>query len=255
MPIKFLVFFSIVFSSALSFAQAENTDQSKTNPWEGFYASGSYSSLNSKLTSYSNNSYNGDDTSQTVINKSSKASMGLQLGHNWQFDSIIAGLEIDIGPNSMNQSSCRGVREPGTPCGDWYFGTLNLTSETKYQGAFLGKLGHQFDDFMFYISGGLVYLKSKNIMNVDCPSGCGATDANPLITTTTVSKNKLALAYGVGGEYMLDKNWRLGVDYLYFKSPHLSQSLTHDATYGPQVITSTNSNSNSLLRAKLIYAF
>lgn len=247
------IFFTFLYSNIVC---ADITDSSTSEQrWHGFYMSAGSSAFQNKLTTYSNNSYNGDDTSQTVVDKNKKSFGALQIGYNWQIDSYIFGLESDVGSATLNKTSCRGSRDPATPCADYYYGTLNLTGETKYKGALLGKIGYEVSNFMFYVTGGVVALKVSNILNVDCPSGCGATDANAITSTTTVSRNKLVTAYGLGGEYFLDKNWRLGLDYLFFKTPDLSQSLTHTATYGPQVITSTNSTHNSLLRVKLIYSF
>ena len=270
MKSKFAVILLMALRPALSYAQTEVTETpevtsvvaSATNTtvqshgrWEGSYISGAYSLLRNELNSYSNNLYNGADTSLLTSNKSSAGTASIQVGYNWQIDSYVVGVEADVGTNTLSNTSCRGGQYSNTPCGDTYYGTLNLTGETKYQGALLGKLGYDFNDFMLYTLAGAAFIKATNILNVDCPTGCGAFDAIAITNTTAISRNKVEFAYGFGGEYMLDANLRFGLDFLYFKSPDLTQSITHDATYGPQVITSANTSSNSLVRAKLIYAF
>lgn len=117
-------------------------------------------------------------------------------------------------------------------------------------------MGYTFSDLMIYATGGFASVKSSNTLDVHCPEGCGLSDDIAYTAAQTVSQNKLRPIYGVGSEYAIDKRWRIGADYLFFKSPALTQSLTHStASYGSQVITSSISNKYELLRVRLIYGF
>lgn len=242
--------------NAQTVADSTESNIAVTGAWDGFYVAGSYgySKDNSNLSS--NFTYNGGGL-QNIIHQfnQTKYIPGIQFGYNHQIDSYILGLEVDVAPATFNQTGCARVSSNGPDCGDWYYGGLNLTAETKYKGAAKLRFGYKLSDFMLYASGGLAYAKVNNTLNINCPDGCTEADANAITSTTTVSENILRFIYGFGGEYMFDDNWRLGVDYYNFKLPDLSQSITHQATYGQQLITSTSSNSYSQLKFRIIHSF
>lgn len=250
---KITTFILLSFMSISSFSQSN--DISSANNWAGFYIAGSLGSFENKSSVYSDNIYGSYSPNATYATKINKSNLGIQAGYNWNIDSYILGIELDASPSKISKSTCRGSQDPTTNCGDYYYGTLTLVNEISYLGAIKGRVGYAFSDFMIYASGGLAYAKATNTLNVDCPSGCGASDANAITTSSTVSKNSINFTYGVGAEYSIDKTWKLGADYMYFKVPNLNQTLYHVATYGTQTMIANNSNSNSLYRLRLIYNF
>jgi opacity protein-like surface antigen len=250
----FLALFLSVFSS-LSFSQLQSDTTSRHSPWNGPYVSASYGVLDKQSEVYTNNLYNGYNSPYTNSLDSNQSSAGIQLGYLWAFNSYILGIEADFNPATLKNSECRASMYPDPPCKAWE-GYLNVSTETKYQGSLRMKMGYVFSDFMFYVTGGFSAAKISSTLDVQCPYGCGLSDDSAYTGSKTISQNKLLATYGVGGEYMFDKHWRLGADYLFFKSPSQSQSLIHSgAGYGPQIITSRTSNKYELLRLRLIYAF
>ena len=260
--------FAILVAGALSTSVSAETNLDLTESallkhgaWEGFYVAGSYgySKDNSNLSSNYNYpalvSYGDSPFSSSNTANSKKYNPGIQFGYNWKIDSYILGLEADLSPSAIKQSGCSRVESAGGVCGDDWYGQLKLAAETNYKGAVKLRFGYQISDFMVYATGGVAYANISNTLNVNCPSGCSLYDGNAFTSTTTVSKNALRFAYGLGGEYRVYENWKLGMDYFYFTLPDLSQAVTHAASYGQQDITSTISNSYSQLKFRLIYSF
>jgi len=247
--------FSISVNAQAALDSTES-NPAKTGSWEGFYVAGSYGYSKDNGNLESSFSYNGGGLQN--INSPlhlTKFVPGIQFGYNYQIDSYILGLEADISPSAISKANCARVSSSGPDCGDGYYGGLNLSEKAKYKGALKLRFGYQLTDIMLYASSGLAYANLSNTLNINCPSGCTPSDANPITSTTTISKNEVRFTYGLGAEYKLDGNWKMGADYFYFRLPDLSQSITHQATYGPQVITSTNSNSYSQLKFRIIYSF
>ena len=252
---KYLLALLLSACSCLTFSQTSSDTPTHSSQWSGPYVSASYGVLNKQSEIYTNNLYNGYNSPYTNTLDSNQSSAGIQLGYLWAFDSYILGVEADFNPATLKNSECRASMYPDPPCKSWE-GYMNVSTETKYQGSVRLKFGYAFSDFMLYVTGGLAAAKISSTLDVQCPYGCGLSDDSAYIASRTTSQNKLSATYGVGGEYMFDKHWRLGADYLFFKSPSQSQSLIHsDASYGPQVITSRISNKYDLLRLRLIYAF
>lgn len=252
---KFLLALLLSAFSSLAFSQPASNSDIHPKEWAGPYVSFSYDNLNNQSEIYTNNFYNGYNSPYTNNTSSNKSSAGIQAGYLWAFDSYILGVEADFNPATLKNSECRASMYPDPPCRAWE-GYMNVFSETKYQGSIRLKFGYAFSDFMLYVTGGLAATKVSSTLDVQCPYGCGLSDDSAYSASRTLSQNKLSATYGVGGEYLFNMHWRLGADYLFFKSPNLSQSLIHsDASYGPQVITSSISNKYELLRLRLIYAF
>lgn len=252
---KRLSFCILSLITQLSLAQTTPLDVSKSNQWEGFYLSGSIGSLKGTSEIYTNNLYNGYNSPYTNISDANKSSAGLQLGYHWALNSYIFGIEADVNPSTLKSTECRASMYPDPACSFWH-GYMNVASETKYKGSLRLKMGYAFSDLMVYVTGGLASVKTSNTLDIHCPDGCGLSDDIAYAGTQAISQNKLRATYGLGGEYAIDKHWRIGADYLFFKSPALTQSLTHStASYGPQVITSSISNKYELLRVRLIYGF
>lgn len=227
-----------------------------TSAWQGFYLAGSYGLAKDSSNLSSSFTYNGGglQTSNNPIDLT-KSTPGIQFGYNHQINSYIFGIEADVSPLTMGQAHCARVASGGPDCGDSYWGGVNLESKSKYKGSAKLRLGYQLNDFMVYVNGGLAYASTTNKLNIDCPSGCTASDAVGFNSITNLSKNLLRFTYGFGGEYMIDRNWRLGLDYSYFRLPDLTQVIVHQATYGPEIITSKNSDAFSQLKLRLIYSF
>lgn len=108
---------------------------------------------------------------------------GLYAGYNWQFSDFVVGLEADATFNPTKKSITNA--------------TLGkVTAKSTWSAGVKGRVGLAVDNFMPYLSAGLVASDYKMIAN----------------NVTKKSKN-VSLSLGGGLEYALDENIRLRADY------------------------------------------
>ncbi len=136
---------------------------------------------------------------------------GAQIGYNWQFGSLVAGVEADInylnaGRNSAYTYTSTGPSAP-------FQGTYTVNNgrdHGNYFGTVRGRLGFAFDRALIYATGGLAY----------GANGRGAsatyTGANGTATYDAGrSSDRLGYAIGAGIEYAVSNNWTVKGEYLY----------------------------------------
>jgi len=241
-----------------AYAEGTTTTESHTpkSSWEGLYVGGSLGVVHDRTSFYSNNSYNGSTNGggKNVL-ASDHGIAGLQLGYNWLFDSYLVGLTSDVNFGSFKQTACRGAATTSTACGDSLNGTMDMENDTKLLGTVRAKAGYVFGDFVPYVTTGVALARLTNTTTIDCPSGCGVNDNIPGFNTATNRNTALRLTYGIGGEYRLAQNWRVGGEFMYLRFPSQSVSFTHNATFGPQVITSSQPSTYNAFKVNLIYTF
>jgi outer membrane immunogenic protein len=119
---------------------------------------------------------------------------GGQIGFNWQFaPHWVAGIEADVGHLGINRSFV-DIDSPEVVLGvktDWY-GTVR------------GRLGYTSSPSLFYITGGVAYVRVTN--NYDEP-----------IIGVVAARTETARGWTAGGgiETMLGGNWSAKAEYLY----------------------------------------
>jgi outer membrane immunogenic protein len=118
------------------------------------------------------------------------ALLGGQLGYNWQFGSVVFGVETDADWTNLTGNSTGSVclADGGGSCQtkqDW-FGTTR------------GRIGYAFGRWLPYVTGGAAYGDIKALQS----NG----------TSTTV---KFGWTAGGGLEYSIDRNWSAKVEYLH----------------------------------------
>jgi outer membrane immunogenic protein len=133
---------------------------------------------------------------------------GGQVGANWQYGSVVAGLEADL------QSGIKGtivqsplVQNNGTP----FNGTAAVTQQVEWWGTARLRLGTTFVDprFLIFATAGVAYARIDNTANTDFrPQGT-------IQYPTSVGDFRTGLVAGGGAEFAFTNNLSLKAEYLY----------------------------------------
>ena len=120
---------------------------------------------------------------------------GVTSGYNWQWGSIVAGLEGDF--------SWSGIKDTFTDNGTGFCpAAFPCVTKLRWLGTDRARLGYAWDRWLVYATGGLAYGQVE------------ATIAN-FTGVTDETKWRWGYAVGAGVEMMLMKNWSAKAEYLY----------------------------------------
>lgn len=128
---------------------------------------------------------------------------GGQIGYNWQFGSMVAGIEADAAFTDF------GDRTTVTS------GALNSTfhQNLDYLGTVRGRLGYAWDRTLIYATGGLAYGGVNNRVDFFGPAG-------QLSFTGRDDGIKTGFTVGGGIEQALGGGWSAKIEYLYYNLGH-----------------------------------
>lgn len=117
---------------------------------------------------------------------------GLQAGYNWQFNSIVLGLETDISLAALSDSRLYNVNPA-------------FTHHTRigWMGSTRVRAGFAVDKALFYATGGVAY-GGVNIGTTPPPIGIAS------------SRTRVGFALGAGLEYAVAPNWTVKAEYMYY---------------------------------------
>lgn len=124
---------------------------------------------------------------------------GVQAGYNWQFNSLVVGLEGDISAASLNRSTSAG--------------SLGLTGDTfnarmPWLGTVRGRIGWAFDRTLVYGTGGAAFAQLKDEY------------VSPLFPFTASSSSTVTgWTAGGGVEYAFANHWTAKAEYLHVGFP------------------------------------
>lgn len=125
---------------------------------------------------------------------------GLQVGHNWQSESIVYGIEGDIslgGWTDTLDNSARGGTPESVAVDARYIATLRARAGFAWDQALIyGTLGVAVTDTMF---------RANDDMRTQDPTKMGS-----------VALNKIGAVVGGGVEYALNEGWSVKAEGLYF---------------------------------------
>ena len=122
--------------------------------------------------------------------------LGLTIGHNWQTDQLVLGIESELGYNSANDKRFV-VPSPDN------FGKVNY----GMYGTLAGRFGYAFDNTLLFAKAGGVIADINN-RGGDLDGGA--------IDPTDFAQNKKAsfgLLVGAGAEYAVNENWSIKAEY------------------------------------------
>ena len=150
------------------------------------------------------NGYNAAGSVDRVGGRSSVVG-GVTAGYNYQFGSIVAGVEGDV--NFLNaRGSAPAAASPGL---DTRYAVRNGVLGTAR-----ARLGYAFDRFLVYGTGGLAFTDTRFSVNDICTvAPCGA--------STIAGKGGVNATWtlGAGVEYAINRHWSAKVEYLFIAEP------------------------------------
>lgn len=192
--------------------------------WTGAYAGG--------LLQYSSGTMSGNDANFTLLQQSLKPDVdgfmgGALTGFNYQYNSWVFGVVGDISGGS-NKGSRSDAQPLGFVQANQFFGvdpaSANAFSTTTSTAARLevennwlatarGRIGYSWYDspFMVYGTAGVAFGDVRMRASANGTDGMGHT------ASFSASENRTLVGYavGAGSEWMLDRNFSLGAEYLY----------------------------------------
>ena len=143
---------------------------------------------------------------------------GAQLGYNWQYNSLVLGIEADInGLTGRNRSNGSFVFA-GPPLGAAGRYTFNNGNSSNYFGTVRGRVGYAIDRLLLYVTGGLAFGGSggNSVSASFFPGPPFAATPDARFTTGGGSRNnRVGYAFGGGLEYAFTNNWSVKGEYLY----------------------------------------
>ena len=200
--------------------------------WTGSWVGG--------VAQYSTGNVQGNDAQFTLLQQSLKPDVdgfmgGVATGFNYQYNSWVFGVVGDIVGGSV-----KGSRTDAQPMGlaqaNRFFGGNDFTgpanvsarmeSEQNWTATLRGRIGWSWYDspFMFYGTAGLAFGDMTMRVSANGTDGAG----NSTMLSNSQTRTLLGYAVGAGTEWMLDRNFSLGAEYLYID--------LHKETYFANVI-------------------
>jgi outer membrane immunogenic protein len=200
--------------------------------WTGFYLGvhGGYGWQNNPFTA----PVNGEITIGGINSRGGL--VGGHAGHNWQYDRVVGGLEIDFSATDIEGSTSVTIGDPGDST------TLTLRDRVGYLGSARARLGFlPFDSVLLYGTGGLAWERLKRTRDTRVENG-----GDLILVTETEPRDRFGWTAGAGVETKLFGNWLGRVEYLHYDFG-TSPIVVGDSTSGRQTI--------DVLRAALSYRF
>jgi outer membrane immunogenic protein len=163
---------------------------------------------------------------------------GGQIGYNWQFGSLVFGLEGDL---AWRHGTDAATFTSGNIFGDF----ASFSTEQNWVGTARPRVGFAAQNWLLYGTGGVAFGGFKHSYTETRPGVLSRSVAN--------SDTKAGWTAGAGIEYSFANQWSLGVEYLYmdFGTTTLAQAATP-----PLPASSAGFDDKShVVRAKLNYKF
>jgi outer membrane immunogenic protein len=175
--------------------------------WAGFYvgANVGFAGAQTNISS-PDNSYVFPPGASITSNKTGVIG-GLQAGYNWQFNSLVVGLEGDISVASLNRTTSMAAISAFTA--DTFTGNMTALGTVR------GRIGWAFDHALVYGTGGVAFANLKDQYS------------SPIFPFTT-GANSSATGWTAGGgvEYALTDHWTVKAEYLHVGFPSRSATTT-----------------------------
>jgi outer membrane immunogenic protein len=130
---------------------------------------------------------------------------GVQVGYNFAFDKVIAGIETDFQYAEIKNHAKE------TYVTDFGEGGYHVTNKVDWFGTLRARLGYApAESVLLYATGGLAYGQVKTGYSYESVVGDDVIDVSG-----SRSKTKLGYTLGSGAEYALSSNWTLKGEYLW----------------------------------------
>lgn len=183
---------------------------------------------------------------------------GLQAGFNWQFSSVVLGVEADIDAASINstrQSVFPSLLVPALGLNGFY-----AHQRIDWLASARARAGFAFGPALLYVTGGVGFesVKTRAMVNSNTAVAVFGTAGFGDFNTTRVG-------YVVGGglEWMIAQNWSLRAEYLHYGFDQTSTGILATGVAPPNcavagacnVAVGTGKNSVDVVRTAVNYRF
>jgi outer membrane immunogenic protein len=180
----------------------------------------------------------------STSSNSTAAIGGVQAGYNIQTGRMVYGIETDFDWRDQSSSTQTVFNT--------FFDNQVTASTQQWVGTLRGRIGYAFaPDWLGYASGGLAY---GNLQHTVTQTFCfSPTNCHPARAFSD-NVTQLGWVVGAGVDYAINRNWSLGVEYLYIRfsddtlsAPRVTLLDVYPAT------TATFHDSSQVARARLNY--
>lgn len=199
--------------------------------WTGFYIGGNagYGWGDQDVT------LSGAGTSGSIGASASGFVGGGQIGYNWQAGNWVFGVEADIMGSTAKDTVTSAITIAGIAS------TATVENKIDYLGTVRGRLGYAFGTWMPYFTGGWAYAGGTSTATLTVP-GVGTFSASGSSSRTD------GWTVGGGVEWMVNRNWVAGVEYLYV-------NFGGESSTANGVTVSTSDLTVNVVRGRLSYKF
>ena len=181
---------------------------------------------------------------------------GGQFGYNWQFDSLVVGIEADFNYVGFRDINVTVTGLPGIP---FESGSppnvFNYTHPAdRFFGTLRARLGYAADRVLLYATGGVAFSgRSSHSGTATFTNAAGVQFAN----FQGPSDSGIGFAVGGGVEYAWTNNWIVRAEYLFVDIDHHNVTLTDPVTSGAAgfSFSSTVGEQFSVVRGAISYKF
>jgi outer membrane immunogenic protein len=238
----------------LPLAQAASASELAAHEWSGFhaglhvgYGSGRASTKISGSASYADPESSEANQLAAAMANAVPASLDatpagyasrLSLGYDWQYGSLVYGLEADLWVASISQTGSAAGSSPisGFPWNSMS-STVHLESRIDNLQMLRARLGHGRDNWLLYTSAGLVSGEVRSRLTAtEYIQGEIGNISSTLPGSITAKSERLGWTASCGLEYALSEKWSLRAEYLYYR---LASSRTQSS------FTSTQTSNNN----------
>jgi outer membrane immunogenic protein len=193
------------YASAAAAREAYASAAAAVHDWTGFYAGAHFGGAWGKTRAHESDTEvepgagNWNAFGDTFEAKTSGIVGGVQAGYNWQMNSIVTGVEADLGYLGFKGQASSSLAPDTIVSGTGgFYGTLR------------GRLGYAWDRALLYATGGLMVADLGTSVN-DV-----AFVPNPGIIYTDKTHVQAGWTVGGGVEYALARGWSVKGEYLHF---------------------------------------
>jgi outer membrane immunogenic protein len=175
-----------------------------------------------------------DLTGEPVSHNASSITGGGHLGYNWQYKSLVLGVEAEFNGTDLKGSSTSIF----TPL-------VTYSTKVDWYGTVVGRLGVAFNRTMLYATGGVAFADIRS---------AGLNGPNGTIDSFSNTTNRTGWTAGVGAAYQITPNWIAGIDYKHIEFEKYNSTGITNTLLLPYTLTGIDTKIDQVT-ARISYKF